>query len=330
MRRTASLALAVALMVLAAGCGGGSTNWYAAGKAFTIADSKVDTSLLTGPVSIIGEWCSENLRLAKTLMPAQRPSDTSGTAGQEWLQGCEAGYRASHPGQLVENGYLYAHGTNACSASCRSHWYAAGKSLAISAGQSASTSTSNAQDAEEWCADLMFPDSPLPANIEDRLKADSPAPGPQTQAWASGCAAGYDAAQQAAPSPPPAPSAAPLSMNCAPVEDEPESVVDGSVSGWTTPVPSNGFGGTEPRQWNGTLGDHGWPQGASVGVTTNGFQQTRARIKVTFVDSAGAMVYTKTATVRLTDPGSIGSAVVPVGQSATGATRCTASVESSS
>src|SRR5258706_8026832 len=96
-RRLAAVLLGA---IVLSGCGSSQANWYANGKAFALADDKAEGhARLVGPVGIIETWCSGNLRATTPLVPAQRPSDTSGAAGREWIRGCEAGYREAHPDQ---------------------------------------------------------------------------------------------------------------------------------------------------------------------------------------------------------------------------------------
>ena|ERR1022692_1868490 len=89
------IAAATAMTGLTLSACAGSTDWYAAGKTFAVSADKAQ-----GNPSLIGvspeTWCSGNLLAAQPLVPAQRPSDTSGAAGRQWIAGCVAGYWSTH------------------------------------------------------------------------------------------------------------------------------------------------------------------------------------------------------------------------------------------
>ena len=180
----------------------GSQNWYAAGKDFEVAWEQQDAGLLIGPTSLLTKMCTADLGAAK---PGQRPSAADKAAVQQWMQGCEAGYRQEHPDQLIQDGTMYGNGTQPCTGACSSRWYAAGKSVALAAsalpglGPDGGTSGSAASD---WCADLMFDrfSQPLPVSVESQLQANMPGGGPETGYWDQGCEAAYRAALNPLPS----------------------------------------------------------------------------------------------------------------------------------
>jgi len=159
---------------------------------------------LIGPVSALAKVCAEYLDAATPAVPGQRPSATDAAADRQWLRGCEAGYYQDHPHQLVEDGIMYAPGTQPCTGQCPSNWYAAGKAIALSASAAGLSFSSGdtPESAFAWCADLLV--QPLPASIETLIQGNIPAAGPKTVEWAKGCEAGYNAAQNALPSAAPA------------------------------------------------------------------------------------------------------------------------------
>jgi hypothetical protein len=190
---------------------GPTESWYAAGKAFAVADDQKDPGWLIGPVSELPKVCTEYLDAATPAVPGQRPSATDASADQQWLRGCEAGYHQDHPHQVVEFGIMYARGTRPCTGVCPTNWYDAGKAVALAASTSSDPylsprSSGTPESAATWCADLLFPepDQPLPASVEALTQGDLPASGPEAVEWYKGCEAEYNAAQNAAPSAAPA------------------------------------------------------------------------------------------------------------------------------
>ena len=186
---------------------GPAESWYAAGKAFAVADDQKDPGWLIGPVSGLAKVCTEYLDAATPAVPGQRPSANDAAADQQWLRGCEAGYYQDHPHQVVEFGMMYAPGTQPCTGVCPSNWYAAGKTVALAASPYLSPSSADtAGSAATWCADLLFPEpgQSMPASTEAVIQANIPGSGPETVEWSKGCEAGYNAAQNAQPSAAPA------------------------------------------------------------------------------------------------------------------------------
>jgi len=97
-----------ALGLLACGCAGGSTNWYAAGRSFVYADNKVDQSVLAGPTDIVRQWCSQVLTTGQAPVKPHPLPPLGGREAQKWVSGCIAGYFESHPNQKISGGYLQA------------------------------------------------------------------------------------------------------------------------------------------------------------------------------------------------------------------------------
>jgi FKBP-type peptidyl-prolyl cis-trans isomerase len=193
-------AYAAAAVVIALVAGGlayvlwpSSPNWYAVGKNLELASEQHDASLLVGPVSQLTKACTADLSAAK---PTQRPAATDKTAASLWMQGCQAGYRQDHPGQVIQDGTMYGKGAKPCTGTCKSKWHAAGNSLAASAtelpGLAPYVGTPGSA-ATGWCALLMDNrlSQPLSASLESQLQANVPAYGPQTVYWNQGCEAGY-------------------------------------------------------------------------------------------------------------------------------------------
>ena len=178
-----------------------SQNWYALGQNFELAAGHQGAGLVTGPVGELARACTTDLSTAPA---AQRPGATDETAVSQWVQGCEAGYRQDHPGQLVEDGVMYGDGAKPCTGACSSKWYAAGQSIALAAsGQPgvAPDGDASASATSDWCADLMDDgfSQPLTGSVKSQLRANKPA-GPEAVSWDQGCAAGYRATVKPQPS----------------------------------------------------------------------------------------------------------------------------------
>ncbi len=175
----------------------GSPNWYATGKSVELTAEQQNDAFLTGPVSTLPTACTAKMNAAQ---PGQRPASSDKVSVKLWLQGCEAAYHLKHPEQVIEDGIMWRSGTKACTGACPSEWSAAGKGIALAANEeplinlAAGTSGSVAAD---WCGDLTSNHfiQPLPVNVESRLRAHTPAVGPQTYSWDQGCAAGYKTMQ---------------------------------------------------------------------------------------------------------------------------------------
>ena len=339
MRSAITVAALLAAVVVLPACGGTNSNWYTAGKAFDRADDKLTgNALLVGSAGILAKWCRLSLNAASLPVSADRPSGRSGAAAQQWIQGCEAGYRADHPDQLVENGIMYARNTVRCTDSCESHWYAVGRALAVFASQSSGVYFPDAQGGLQWCADLVFPPAPLPANVEAQVEAHLPPGGPAYLNFDKGCIAGYNSmdASESDPSPAPSPTAPPLSLTCTLEYNVPEQDAignsDSSTWGWVPAIDNNGSG--PARKWSGTFtkgAPNGWVQGAGIGATVTGDEAyeepaTKYPIIIVFRDAGGTIIYTTATTVRISGADYGGVYVnVAVGISATGADRCAAS-----
>ena len=198
---TAAVALIAGGLAYAHLAGTRNQNWYALGQNFELAAGHQGAGLVTGPVGELARACTADASAAPT---AQRPATADETAVSEWVQGCEAGYRQGHPGQLVEDGVMYGNGAKPCTEACSSKWYAAGQSIALAAsGQPgvAPDGDTSASAATDWCADLMGDgfSQPLGGSVKSQLRANKPA-GPETASWDQGCAAGYRATVKPQPS----------------------------------------------------------------------------------------------------------------------------------
>ena len=175
----------------------GSPDWYATGKSVELASEQQNDAFLVGPISALPTACTAKMNAAES---GQRPVSTDKAAVKLWLQGCEAAYHLKHPTQVIEDGIMWRSGTKPCTGSCPSHWYAAGKGIALAANEepliNLAAGTSGSVSAD-WCADLTSNHfiQPLPARVESRLRADTPVYGPATYSWDQGCAAAYNVMQ---------------------------------------------------------------------------------------------------------------------------------------
>ncbi len=154
-----------------------SQNWYALGQNFELAAGHQGAGLVTGPVGELARACTADLSAAPA---SQRPGAADGIGVSQWVQGCEAGDRQGHPGQLVEDGVMYGSGAKPCTGACSSKWYAAGQSIALAAsGQPgvAPDGDTSASAAADWCADLVDDgfSQPLGGSVKSQLRANKPA-----------------------------------------------------------------------------------------------------------------------------------------------------------
>jgi hypothetical protein len=102
---------AVVLAVVANLTQPGPQNWYANGKAWAAADSKIDTARLIGPADLVTTWCTDNINSGRSSsegvsLPYNAPSLSDEVAVNSWVRGCVAGYWADHPDQQIIDGEL--------------------------------------------------------------------------------------------------------------------------------------------------------------------------------------------------------------------------------
>ena len=163
----------------------GSPDWYATGKSVELASEQQNDAFLVGPVSALPTACTAKMNAAES---GQRPVSTDKAAVKLWLQGCEAAYHLKHPTQVIEDGIMWRSGTKPCTGSCPSHWYAAGKGIALAANEepliNLAAGTSGSVSAD-WCADLTSNHfiQPLPVRVESRLRADTPVKTPPSSPY---------------------------------------------------------------------------------------------------------------------------------------------------
>jgi FKBP-type peptidyl-prolyl cis-trans isomerase len=275
----------------------GSPNWYANGKSVELAAEQQDDALLIGPVSTLPKACTAKMTAAQ---PSQRPASTDKAAVQLWLQGCAAAYHQKHPTQLVEDGIMWPSGTKACSKSCSAQWDATGHSIALAADQEPLINVAggpSASAATDWCADLTSNRfiQPLPASVESRLRAHTPAVGPETYSWDQGCAAEYGTMQaNGGPAQPGAPTTVTGAFGSAPTVSIPAKTPPSSLyirtliqgTGATVTSSEGMVGNYVSYDWSGTSNKllassftQGTP-GLFVGGLLPGLEQALAGQKV--------------------------------------------------
>src|SRR6266700_1658914 len=112
-RYIATAVIPAVLVAAVAGCNAGSTNWYAAGKAYAVADYKAGdvANLAFGATPRL--WCTQDLGMWPVPVNGPLPggaanplaneslsapsSGTSSMAGRQWISGCIAGYYQERP-----------------------------------------------------------------------------------------------------------------------------------------------------------------------------------------------------------------------------------------